>query len=206
MNPNFIDIEQNTDEWLELRAGKLTGSSANEVMANYGKAFGKPAHRLALKLAIEQVTGKPIKSSYSDRHMERGHEEEPLAIALYEDTYFCEVSNGGFFDNGLTGISPDGRVYNEGIIEVKSHIYPIHMENIKRGSYNPDYKWQYFFNLKESGANWIDTISFCSDFPLNKRLYVFRIDRKDSLDKFDMIDDRTRDFFKLVEEKKKYLS
>jgi len=29
----FHDIEQNTDEWLDLRTGKLTGSGCSKIMA-----------------------------------------------------------------------------------------------------------------------------------------------------------------------------
>lgn len=203
MNPNFIDIQQNQDEWLNLRAGKLTGSAVGDIMANYGQAFGKPAHKLAIKLAIEQITNKPIPSEYTNAHMERGHEQEPIARALYEKFYFCEVGNGGFFDNGKTGSSPDGRVISEnGIIEIKSVIYSVHYDNIKRKSFDPAYKWQYLFNLKETGADWIDTISFCSDFPDNSKLYIYRIHAKDSHEGFEMIDIRQEEFFKLVAEKK----
>ena len=38
----WIDIQQNTDSWLDLRAGKVSGSSIGKIMANYGKAFGEP--------------------------------------------------------------------------------------------------------------------------------------------------------------------
>ena len=39
----FIDIDQNTDEWFALRGGRLTSSKLGVVMANYSKAFGEPA-------------------------------------------------------------------------------------------------------------------------------------------------------------------
>ena len=75
----FYDVEQNTDAWLQLRAGKLTSSNLGKVMANYGKAFGDPAKKLAVQIAIEQITGKPQESGYSNDHMDRGHEQEPIA-------------------------------------------------------------------------------------------------------------------------------
>ena len=31
----WLDIQQNTDEWLDLRIGKVTGSSIGKVMAYY---------------------------------------------------------------------------------------------------------------------------------------------------------------------------
>ena len=206
MNPNFIDIDQNSDSWFDLRAGKLTGSAVSKVMANYGKAFGAPAQDLATQIAVEQITGNPILSNYTNSHMDRGHEQEPMARAEYERTYFCEVLNGGFFDNDKTGVSVDGRVLPDGIIEIKSHIPSVHFANIKRNEPNPDYKWQYYFNLKETGADWIDTISFCADFPEGKKLCIYRIWAKDSEEEFEQIESRSAKFFELVEEKKRVIN
>ena len=50
-------IEQNTDEWLQLRIGKITASNFGTVMANYGKAFGNPAKDYAMRIAIESQSG-----------------------------------------------------------------------------------------------------------------------------------------------------
>lgn len=91
----FHDIEQNSQEWYDLRAGKITSSSLSKVMANYGKAFGEPAKNYAADIAIGQITGSATESHYSNDHMERGNEEEPIAIMQYEDEYFCSVDNGG---------------------------------------------------------------------------------------------------------------
>jgi len=206
MNPNFIDIDQNSDEWFDLRAGKLTGSAAGKIMANYGKAFGNPAHALAVQIALEQITGNTISSNYTNSHMDRGHEQEPIARAEYERTYFCDVLNGGFFDNDKTGVSVDGRVLPDGIVEIKSHIPSVHFVNVKRGEFNPDYKWQYYFNLKETGAEWIDTISFCADFPEGNRICVYRIWAKDSEEEFKQIESRTAEFFELVGDKKRVIN
>lgn len=78
----FIDVEQNSNEWFELRAGKLTSSKLGIVMANYGKALGEPAKKYAVNIAIEQITGEPIASTFTNAHMERGHEQEPIAREL----------------------------------------------------------------------------------------------------------------------------
>ena len=118
----FHDINQNTDEWHQLRAGKITSSALSKAMANFGKAFGEPAKKYAVSIAVEQLTGVPISSDYTNDHMARGHDEEPIARMLYEQEYFCEVSNGGFFDLGDIGCSPDGLVYDDGVIEIKSAI------------------------------------------------------------------------------------
>jgi hypothetical protein len=199
----WIDIQQNTTEWLELRAGKVGGSSIGKIMANYGKPFGDPAKRLAVNLAIEQLTGEPILSTFSNDHMARGHEQEPIARALYEEEFFCDVSNGGFFDNGSVGISPDGLVYDDGIIEIKSVIAPVQFDTIKRGKIDPKYKWQCIFNLWQSGREWIDYVSFCAEFPEGKRLFVKRIIWQECVAEYRMVHVRLGQFFKLVDEVKR---
>jgi hypothetical protein len=201
----FHDIQQNTDEWMKLRAGKVGGSSIGYIMASYGKAFGDPAKKLAVKLALEQITGKPQESNYNNAHMERGHEQEPIARALYEDTYFCDVSNGGFFDNGKTGVSPDGLVGTSGVIEIKSVIDSVQFKTVKRKALDPCYKWQCIFNLMETGREWLDYVSFCADFPEGKRLFVQRLNIADCSEEIEMIGNRLLEFWKVVRETKKII-
>ena len=73
----FLDIQQNTEEWLQLRVGKVTSSGIGKIMANYGKAFGPPAKEYAVKIALEQLTDDAVGYHYTSAHMERGHEQEP---------------------------------------------------------------------------------------------------------------------------------
>ncbi len=200
MKFEFIDVEQNTDEWLELRAGRLTSSKLGTIMANHGKAFGEPAKKYAVNIAIEQITGKPIPSTYSNAHMERGHEQEPVAGAMYEDELFCEVSNGGFFCTDFVGCSPDGLVSNNGAIEIKSVIAPVHFANIKRQALDPAYKWQCIGNLKFTAREWLDFVSYCSEFPTDKQLFTHRIEPDKLTSEFNMIDDRIGEFKILVDQ------
>ena len=203
----FIDINQatETDEWLALRVGKVTSSGLSKVMANFGKAFGPPAKEYAAKVALEQITGKSNGDHFMSAHMERGHIEEPIARALYEEKYFCEVSNGGFFDNGKTGDSPDGLLYKDGVLEIKSVIGHVQLSTIKRGGFDPKYKWQLVFHLRETGRDWVDYVSFSSDFPEGDRLYDFRVDRDFFKEEFKMVDERLEEFFLLVEANKKVI-
>ena len=196
---HWVDVEQNTEEWLELRKGKIGGSSITKVMANYGKAFGKPAHDQALRVALEKITGNMSDSAYTNKHMERGHEQEPIARMLYEDQTFCEVNNGGFFVfDDFSGVSPDGRVGESGLIEIKSVIGPVHFETVKRNAFDPAYKWQIYFNLFCSGMEWIDYVEYCSEFPDGKQLFIERIYENQCQRKFDMIRDRMKEFMALV--------
>lgn len=199
----FYDVEQNTDEWLDMRVGKLTGSGAKTIMANFGKPFGEPAKKLAVSIAREQVTGKrSTAETYSNAHMERGHEQEPIARMLYEEQTFITVTNGGFFDCGNLGCSPDGLVLDDGLIEIKSVLDHVHHATIKRGGFDPSYKWQLYFNLMTTERDWIDFISFCADFPEGTRLYTHRTFKAECADYFKMMRARIREFFEAVDEAK----
>ena len=201
----FIDVEQNSDEWFSLRAGKLTSSNMGVVMANYNKSFGVPAKKYAVNIAIEQITKNKIGSDYYNIHMQRGIEQEPIARLLYEQNTFENVTNGGFFDCGFFGCSPDGLVNKDGVIEIKSVIPITHYDNIKRGNIDPAYKWQCIANLKYTDRDYLDFISYCSDFPPNKNLYVYRMFKDNYKDEFDMIDNRVEEFKKLVIETKEII-
>jgi len=198
----FLDVPQNEDRWFELRAGKLTGSKFGTIMANNGKAFGEPAKKYAANIALEQITGRAISSDYSNAHMERGHEQEPLARMRYEEQFFCEVTNGGFFDCGDTGVSPDGLVGDDGVIEIKSVIPSVHYASIKRQSFDPAYKWQLIGNLKSTQRDWIDFVSYCADYPEDKQLFVFRLNKEHYKKEFEEMAVRTAEFIQLVSDTK----
>ena len=105
-----------SDEWFDLRGGRLTSSKLGVIMANFGKSFGEPAKKYAVNIAIEQITGNPIASTYTNDHMQRGHDQEPIARMMYESEQFCDVTNGGFFESEFIGCSPDGLVGDDGVI------------------------------------------------------------------------------------------
>jgi hypothetical protein len=196
----FHNVAQNTDEWLELRIGKVTSSSLATVMANFGKAFGEPAKKYALKIALERLTGKRSEYSFSNEHTERGHEQEPFARQAYEVLNFVDVENGGFFECEKYGASPDGLVGDDGLIEIKSVIAATHFDNLKRGAIDPAYKWQCYANLKISGRKWIDFVSYCEDFTDNKKIIVYRINASECDEQFKMIDERLDEFHSLINE------
>ena len=201
----FYDVDQNSDEWFAMRAGKLTSSKLPTIMANFGKAFGKPAKDYAVNVATEQLTGNPISSGYSNAHMERGHEQEPIARALYELETFSTVTNGGFFDLENIGCSPDGLVDDNGVIEIKSVIPSVHFASLKRQAVDPAYYWQCVGNLLFTGREWIDFISYCANMPEDKQLFIHRLYAKDLSAEFMQVQDRTKQFLAMVAECKQII-
>lgn len=200
MNPLWHDVEQNTDEWQALRLGKATASSFGCFMANEGKAFGDPAKKYALQIALERATGRKAEFSFSNDHMERGHEQEPVARMLYEDEYFVSVTNGGFFDCGEYGDSPDGLIGSDGVIEIKSVTAATHYATLRRGSFDPAYRWQLVGHLDCTGRDYVDFVSYCSEFPEASRLIVYRSDRDDFAEEIKRLQDRREAFLELVEQ------
>lgn len=196
----FHDVEQNTDEWMALRLGKATASNFACFMANDGKAFGDPAKRYALQLALERITGQKAEIGFSNDHTERGHEQEPVARMLYEEENFIDVANGGFFDHFSYGDSPDGLVGHDGVLEIKSVIASTHYATLCRGSFDPAYRWQLVGHIDCTGRDWVDFISYCSEFPEEKQLIVHRLYRKDCTEEIKRLQERREKFLELVAE------
>ena len=194
----FHNIEQGSDGWHELRCGKATASNFAAFMANYGKEFGEPAKKYALQIALERINGEKIENGYTNEHMERGILQEPIARALYEDIYYTQVSNGGFFDCDLYGDSPDGLIGDDGVLEIKSVIATTHYATLQRGSFDPAYKWQLVGHIDCTGRGWVDFASYCSEFPVGKQLLVYRINRHDFASEITMLQERRAQFLELV--------
>ena len=178
----FFDVQQNTEEWLEMRKGVVTSSSMACIMAHYGKDFGDPAKKLAEQIALERFNNKRIeKNSYTSEAMTRGHELEPIARELYELETLQEVKNGGFFTDGRRGDSPDGLIGEDGVLEIKCVEFSSHFKVLKKGGYDTSYKWQIHNHIWTSNRKWCDFVSFCPDFPEEKQIYIFRVERDEEI-------------------------
>lgn len=196
----FHDVQQNTDAWQALRIGKATASNFACFMANDGKAFGDPAKKYALQIALERITGKKAEYSFSNEHMERGHEQEPIARMLYEEETFCDVTNGGFFCWGTYGDSPDGLVGTDGVTEIKSVTAATHYATLTQGSFDPAYRWQLVGHLDCTGRDWVDFISYCSDFPADQQLLIYRLHREQCEAEIKRLAERRAEFLELVDQ------
>jgi hypothetical protein len=91
-------------------------------------------------------------------------------------------------------------VGDNGVIEIKSVISNVHYLNVKRQKVDPAYRWQCIGNLKFTGRDWLDFISYCSTYPEDKQIFIHRIRKEDLTEEFKMIDDRVAEFKKLVDE------
>ena len=182
----FHNIEQNTDAWFKLRAGRITSSSFAKIMAHGEKKFGKPAIEYAIQLSTEKRFGwqdKPRNfGKRAEEEMQRGHEQEADAIKAYEKKTGNKVTNGGIFIAGALADSPDGVVQDptmtsKGLLEVKSVIVSTQDKTILRSDIDSCYKWQVMFHLWVTGYAWLDYVSYSPEH--ETPLFIKRVYRCD---------------------------
>lgn len=191
----MIQIEQNTDEWFELRRGKITSSNFGSIMANSPGAFGNPAKEYAMRVAIESKTNRSIET-FKNEWMDRGNELESDARELYQDLTFRDVFPGNYSEIGRFGASSDG-LTGDGLIEIKCVKYNTHMQRLIKGGYDTKYRWQIRGQMWLYDRDWCDFVSYCPDFPESKQLYIFRVER-DPVEENQLIT-RLNDFEKTVQ-------
>lgn len=158
----FHDIEQNTEEWFELRRGKFTASMFSDLMMSETTATYKKA---IYQILFERRYGKtPSDKAYSNKAMEWGKELEPYARQWYEQNNFIKVQSGGFVEyDGWVGCSPDGLVGDDGLIEIKSVYYNTFIDYKINGQLPTDYKYQVHGQLWITGRQWCDFIGYHPD-------------------------------------------
>jgi hypothetical protein len=172
----FPDVEQGTDEWLELRRGILTASTIGQLITPSLKpASNQAARSLTLTLVAERITGH-IDPVFVSDDMLRGQMEEPLARDAYSEFRKANVEQIGFMTEdrwGFTiGASPDGLVGNDGGIEVKSRRAKKHLQTILSDAVPPENMAQVQTCMLVSGREWWDYISYSAGLPLwVKRAY-----------------------------------
>ena len=200
---SWIDVDQNTPDWEQLRVGRVTASSFGVIMAKYDKGiWGESAKKLAKLKAKERLTGVKAQTFIKNKYFDRGHENEPLAVKEYEFYTGNIVTNGGFWEGGDIGGSPDGLVGSKGMIEIKTRIEKHQLPRLKNQNIDPSNKWQIQGNLWLFDRYWCDYISFCPEFKDSRRLFVRRVSR---IDDYQHLSFRLYQFEKLINEEIKLL-
>ncbi len=166
---------QKTEEWFLARCGKATASEFSSILA---KGEGKTRLSYLRKVVTERLTGKQ-NESYSNSHMDRGTEQEPLARMAYEEITGNIVEEVGFIQHAdlLAGCSPDGLIGKDGGAEIKCVIPTVQLETILKGEYPTTHKAQIQGSLWITGRQWWDFCSFSPDMPAHLRTYIFRVKR-----------------------------
>jgi len=172
------DIQQGSDEWLELRLGKITASKLSDVMSKgRGNAPSKTRASYMLQLAAEKLTGKP-EDSFTNKYMEWGNECEPQARSMYEFDSGNDVEEVAFveFDEWF-GVSPDGLVGDNGLLEIKCPKTTTQIERYLAGVFPSAYKAQVQGQLIATGRDWCDFVSFDPRISGEASYFCIRVER-----------------------------
>ena len=174
----FHDVEQGTEAWLKLREGMITASKFSDVM---GKGVGR--NNYMMSLVTERLTGLPT-AYYTNSAMEWGTETEPQARAHYELMHDVDVMQTGFVTNDKypgVGISPDGMIGDEGLIEIKCPNSSTHFDYILKGKLHAKYKAQVQGQLWITERMWCDFVSFDPRFiEPGLQMFVVRVVRDEA--------------------------
>lgn len=165
LKPEIIDVEQGTPEWFQARMGIPTASMFGTVMAR-GKQGGESVGRrkYMLQLAGERLTKQPMEN-YSNDHMERGKEQEPVALEQYEFDTDHKVQRVGFVRLGRAGCSPDGFVGKDGMVEFKSVLPHILIDIHMRGRVPPEHLPQCYGGMWIADRQWLDFVAYSPGLP-----------------------------------------
>lgn len=174
----IYDIEQGSDEWLMLRLGKLTASKFSDVISKgRGKAPSKTRESYMYQLAAEILTGEPT-DFFKNSAMQWGTDCEPAARAAYELKHDIEVIECAFIERDKwVGVSPDGLVGDNGLLEIKCPNTVTHLKYFMAGTMPEEYLAQVQGQLWVSGRDWCDFVSYDPRVRTEADYFELRVNR-----------------------------
>jgi YqaJ-like viral recombinase domain len=181
-SPFIIDCEQRTEQWAALRCGKVTGSRICDVLAEIKKGEAASRRNYRAEIIVETLTGIPVEQ-YISKEMQWGTDTEPFARTAYELERDANISTVGFAIHPMIerfGISPDGLVGEDGLVEIKCPNTATHIDYLLAGAVPSDYQPQMLAEMACTGRAWCDFVSFDPRLPKHLRLFVRRFDRDDA--------------------------
>lgn len=177
-------LEQGTDEWKAARLGHVSASNVAAVMSKT-KDGGESATRRTykIKLVAERMTGL-AQETYKNAAMEWGNEQEPFARMAYESIEGLLVDKTGFWKHPSKewiGVSPDGLVGDDGLIEIKCPNTTTHLEYLWDEVVPTEYRKQIQMQLWVTGRQWCDFVSYDPRLPPKNQLFIKRCERDEKL-------------------------
>jgi putative phage-type endonuclease len=173
-------VIQGSPEWHEVRCGRFTGSRFSDLMAATRSGPSTSRKNLLATLALERLTGKTVETFQNDA-MRRGSELEADARERYAFEQDVAVRQVAFVVHptlDFVGVSPDGLVHADGLLEVKCPAsMPKHLDALRSGAHAVEYKWQIQGQLWVCGRRWCDAASYDPRFPEDLQLAVRRVER-----------------------------
>ena len=155
----IIECEQGTELWFKARQLKMTASHAQAIASQ-----GKGLETYITELLAEYFSNAE-KEHYSNEHTERGNELEPQARTVYELENDCFVEEVGFVEyNQYAGVSPDGLVGKDGLLEIKCPSDKVYMQQLLNNRVPSAYEWQMQYQMLATGREWCDYFVYNPNF------------------------------------------
>lgn len=171
----YMEVLQGSDEWEELRRGRLTASEMSKIVtpATLKQASNDKSRAHLWELLAQRIT-KYVEPHFYGDEMERGHRDEVEARRLYSE-HFSPVEECGFITNdsfGFTlGYSPDGLIENRTAgIENKSRRQRFQVQTIVEhhllGAIPSDYLIQCHTGMIVAELTRMDLVSYSGGLPM----------------------------------------
>lgn len=170
----IYNFEQRTDEWYAIRKGKMTASNAETIIAN-----GKGLETYIYNLMAEYYSSAE-KESYINADMQRGIDLEPEARLEFEFYTNLDVQEVGFIEyNDFIGVSPDGLIGDDGLIEIKCPNDSIYFKLLLNDNIKPEYIAQMQMQMYVTDRQYCYFVSYNPNF--EKSLYIKKINRDEEM-------------------------
>ena len=168
------NFEQRTDEWYAIRRGKMSASNAETIIAN-----GKGLETYIYNLMAEYYSSAE-KENYINADIQRGIDLEPEARLEFEFYTDLDVQEVGFVEyNDFIGVSPDGLVGNDGLIEIKCPNDSIYFKLLLSNNIKPEYIAQMQMQMYVTDRQYCYFVSYNPNF--EKSLYIKKINRDEEM-------------------------
>lgn len=175
----IVAVEQGSDEWHQLRLGKVTASRVADVMAKTKSGVSASRGNYLVQLAIQRVTGV-VEESYTNDAMQWGVDNEAQARVAYEIASQNFVDQVAFVLHPTIegfGASPDGLVGECGLVEIKCPNSATHWSYIKANEPPNKYYIQMQAQMACTNTQWCDFVSFDPRMPERSKLLIVRVPR-----------------------------
>jgi predicted phage-related endonuclease len=200
-----IDVPQRSPEWFAARAGRLTSSSADALLAVIQKGEAAKRRNLRTRLVLERLTGKPQDDDvFESDDMRNGTLREPYARDRYEQETGRLVREVGLLVHPelMAGTSPDGLIYHgtrlAGVLECKCRNAANHYESLN-AKIPAKAIPQCIHHLWITGAEYLDYVSFHPDFPDHMQYAISRMYTKEFADNLSAYERAARVFLAEVD-------
>jgi hypothetical protein len=177
------DYPQGSEAWLSIRQGVITGSRFKDARDRLKNGeLSKAARLYAMDLARERVGGK-VQAKFQNAAMREGTEQEPLARMAYEAHTGHIVEEVGFIttDDMLFGVSADGLVNDDGVLEIKTMVSSDTLFTAVVSGDISEYIDQINGYLWLLNRQWVDLVLWAPDLEqIGMHMTVRRITRDDN--------------------------